>query len=118
MNPEAQMTNKSQQKNELTPRQAEVLQHITSFIDANGYPPTIQELTAMVGCRSQNTVFIHLRSLHRKGAIVHSRGISRGITVAGRQPTAAAVDVIRALMADTPDAMQNAADYLARIGEV
>ncbi len=39
-------TNRLQSHSELTPRQRQVLQFITSHLDNNGYPPTLREIAA------------------------------------------------------------------------
>lgn len=63
----------------LTSRQTEVLTSIRDYIDQHGFPPTIAELTALLGIRSPNAVRDHLRTLARKGVIELTPAASRGI---------------------------------------
>ncbi len=65
--------------NELTARQAEVLQLIADFLQATGFPPTRAEIAEQLGFRSANAAEDHLRALERKGYIEMLPGASRGI---------------------------------------
>ena len=64
---------------ELTARQAEVLQLIADFLQSTGFPPTRAEIAAQLGFRSANAAEDHLRALERKGYIEIQPGASRGI---------------------------------------
>ena len=64
---------------ELTARQAEVLQLIADFLQTTGFPPTRAEIAAQLGFRSANAAEDHLRALERKGYIEMLPGASRGI---------------------------------------
>jgi repressor LexA len=64
---------------ELTARQAEVLQLIADFLQATGFPPTRAEIADQLGFRSPNAAEDHLRALERKGYIEMLPGASRGI---------------------------------------
>lgn len=64
---------------ELTARQAEVLQLIADFLQETGFPPTRAEIAAQLGFRSPNAAEDHLRALERKGYIEMLPGASRGI---------------------------------------
>ncbi len=66
----------------LTPRQAEVLAFIRRCLEAQGYPPTRQEIAGTLGFRSANAAEEHLKALARKGAIQLVAGASRGIRLA------------------------------------
>jgi repressor LexA len=65
--------------NKLTPRQAEVLDFIKSYIDDTGYPPTRADIANELGFKSPNASEEHLKALARKGAIEIIPGTSRGI---------------------------------------
>jgi repressor LexA len=65
--------------NELTARQAEVLQLIADFLQATGFPPTRAEIAKQLGFRSANAAEDHLRALERKGYIEMLPGASRGL---------------------------------------
>ena len=64
---------------ELTSRQSEVLTSIHHYVEQHGFPPTIAELTTILGIRSANAVRDHLRTLARKGVIELTPAASRGI---------------------------------------
>ena len=64
---------------ELTPRQAQILQFIEDAIEENGCPPTLVEIARTFGFRSHNAAVEHLKALVRKGAIELVVGASRGI---------------------------------------
>jgi len=64
---------------ELTSRQAEVLQMIADFLQATGFPPTRAEIAKQLGFRSPNAAEDHLRALERKGYIEMLPGASRGL---------------------------------------
>jgi repressor LexA len=71
--------------NELTARQAEVLQLIADFLQTTGFPPTRAEIAAQLGFRSANAAEDHLRALERKGYIEMLPGASRGIRLRENQ---------------------------------
>jgi len=70
---------------ELTPRQAEILQLIQEHLASRGYPPTRAEICRIMGFRSPNAAEEHLRALARKGAIEMAPGASRGLTLKAPQ---------------------------------
>lgn len=73
--------------NELTQRQAEVLQLIAEFLQETGFPPTRAEISQKFGFRSANAAEDHLRALERKGYIEMMPGASRGIRIVGGDPS-------------------------------
>ena len=72
----------------LTPRQAEILNWIRSFVAQRGSPPTRAELASAFGFASPNAAESHLRALARKGAISLAEGRARGIRIAPSLATA------------------------------
>jgi len=75
------MTTYSQKpQNELTPRQRQVLQFITSFADSNGYPPSQREIAGHLKVSGTLPVMKHLSALERKGYIKRE-SVNRGITL-------------------------------------
>src|SRR5687768_17575671 len=64
---------------QLTPRQAEILELLKSYLEATGFPPTRAEIAEILGFRSANAAEDHLRALAKKGVIELSPGASRGI---------------------------------------
>lgn len=67
------------QKDELSKKQMELYQAIGTFIDKNGYPPTIRELCQIVNNSSTAPVFDKLNKLRKKGYITYIDGKSRTI---------------------------------------
>jgi hypothetical protein len=57
---------------DLTDRQRSIFEWIVSYIDRNGYPPTLREIGLAFGIRSTNGVNDHLHALERKGVIERS----------------------------------------------
>jgi len=66
---------------ELTPRQAEILELIRSHLEETGFPPTRAEIAVHFGFSSPNAAEDHLRALERKGAIEILPGASRGLRI-------------------------------------
>jgi repressor LexA len=63
----------------LTKRQKEILDYIRSFIEAQGYAPSFEEIAESFGYSSLATVHEHLSNLERKGYIRKSYNESRSI---------------------------------------
>ena len=68
-------------KQQLTNRQAEVLEHIKQFIAKNGYPPSTRDVMELAGISSPNGAVCHLRALEAKGHIRRNERIARSIVV-------------------------------------
>lgn len=83
---------------ELTSRQAEILEFIRIHTRSSGFPPTRAEICRAMGFRSPNAAEEHLRALARKGAIEMAPGASRGIRV--KQPTG--IPVVGRVAAGSP----------------
>lgn len=66
----------------LTGRQEEVLDMIRSFIAEHGYPPTRAEIAALMGCKSPLAAELTVLALAKKGALIITKGVARGIRVA------------------------------------
>lgn len=54
----------------LTPVQKRILGYIKTFIDANGWAPTIKEISRRFAYRSDSTVHGQLNYIERKGFII------------------------------------------------
>lgn len=79
------MTTKTQKAgNELTQRQRQVLQFITSFSDSNGYPPSQREIAGHLNVSGTLPVMKHLDALVRKGYIKREK-VNRGISLTTQQ---------------------------------
>jgi repressor LexA len=66
---------------ELTQRQRQVLQFVTTFADSNGYPPSQREIAGHLKVSGTLPVMKHLAALERKGYIKRGN-VNRGITLA------------------------------------
>ena len=67
--------------NDLTPRQAQILQLIRTHITETGFPPTRANIAHELGFKSANAAEEHLKALAKKGAIEIVPGTSRGIRI-------------------------------------
>ena len=64
---------------ELTKRQAEILNYIKSYIVSRGYPPTVREIGKALGVSSPATIHAHLNNLALKGFIKKEDSKNRAI---------------------------------------
>ncbi len=82
----------------LTSRQAQVLDLIRQHIGDTGYPPTRADIARELGFRSPNAAEEHLKALARKGAIEMIPGTSRGI----RLPDEGGLPIVGRVAAGSP----------------
>ena len=111
---------------QLTPRQAQVLQVIRDFLQESGFPPTRAEIARELGFRSLNAAEDHLKVLARKGFIEMLPGASRGIRltegaglpiigrVAAGSPILSEPNVLGRVQFD-PQLFKPRADYLLKV---
>jgi repressor LexA len=66
---------------ELTQRQRQVLEFVTTFADRNGYPPSQREIAGHLKVSGTLPVMKHLDALERKGYIRREGSVNRGITL-------------------------------------
>src|SRR5262249_25062109 len=69
----------------LTSRQARVLAFVRAFVEKHGFPPTHAEIAKGLRFRSPNAAGEHLRLLAKKGAVVLTPGVSRGLRIESRK---------------------------------
>jgi repressor LexA len=111
---------------ELTARQAQVLDLIRRHISDTGYPPTRADIANELGFKSPNAAEEHLKALARKGAIEIIPGTSRGIRlpeppglpIVGRVAAGSPVlaeEHIEDVCDISPEFFRPAADYLLRV---
>lgn len=65
----------------LTRRQQEVFEFIRETNITRSTSPTVREIGARFGIRSPNGVVCHLRALAKKGVVVHTENVSRGLRI-------------------------------------
>lgn len=68
---------------QLTERQNQIYEFVKSHLREEGIPPTVDEIRLHLGLVSTNGVHKHLQALEKKGAIIRTPGVSRGIRVPG-----------------------------------
>jgi len=73
----------------LTERQRQILDFLTKYTDAHGYPPTVREIGEAVGLASPSTVHAHLANLERAGLLKRDPTKPRAIELR-REPKAPA----------------------------
>jgi repressor LexA len=76
----------------LTERQRQILDFLTKYADAHGYPPTVREIGEAVGLASPSTVHAHLANLERAGLLKRDPTKPRAIELR-REPKPVAADV-------------------------
>jgi len=98
---------------ELTPRQQQVLDFISSYLDENGSPPTLREISEHIGTKGTATAIVHLEALERKGHIQRRSG-SRGISIPSRMTNSASVPLLGTVRAGLPElATEDIEGYVA-----
>ena len=76
----------------LTERQRQILDFLTKYVDAHGYPPTVREIGEAVGLASPSTVHAHLANLERAGLLKRDPTKPRALELR-REPKAVPADV-------------------------
>lgn len=114
----------------ITPRQQVILEFIRQYIEQEGFPPTLAEMTRALGLKSSHGVREQLQALARKGAIELIPSASRGIRLLDRSNDRDALPLIgkvaagRPVMTEAhiekhcrlgPDLFPRKADYLLRV---
>lgn len=104
---------------QLTDRQAKILEYIKAVTRTRSYPPSVREIGQAVGLSSSSTVHNHLNQLERRGLISRDPTKSRTVQIvdhAGREEkrrTAVAVPLVGHVAAGAPIlAEQNVEDHL------
>ncbi|MGH7776706.1 MAG: transcriptional repressor LexA [Candidatus Dormibacterales bacterium] len=110
---------------ELTERQAKILDFIRYVTRVRSYPPSVREIGEAVGLSSSSTVHNHLNQLERRGLIRRDPSKSRTVQlvepsgVEERRRNVQAVPIVGSVAAGTPIlAEQNIDDYVMLSPEV
>ena len=72
---------KRNEKDGLTPKQMKVYKMIKTFIKANGYSPSYEELKQLIGSKSKSHVHGLVHQLIRRGWIGKGNGRNRSIYI-------------------------------------
>src|SRR5689334_1635199 len=86
----------------LTDRQRQVLDFVSNYLDENGCPPTLREISEHIGTKGTATALLHLEALERKGH-VHRRDGSRGISLTRRTAASVSLPIIGIVRAGVPE---------------
>ena len=81
----------------LTERQRQILDFLTKYADAHGYPPTVREIGEAVGLVSPSSVAYQLKELEKKGFLRRDPNRPRAVDV--RTPSELTPDEDEALHA-------------------
>lgn len=65
----------------LTKKQNEALTHIEAYVEKHSYPPTLEELSKLMGIESISTVHKHVSALKKKGFLKLSPKSTRSIEI-------------------------------------
>ncbi|NMP20838.1 transcriptional repressor LexA [Sulfobacillus harzensis] len=82
-------------------RQSDILTFIQSFIDQNGFPPSVREIGAAVGLKSTASVFRYLKALESSGKITHPPAKRRAWRIEDR-PSAIEAPLVGRITAGQP----------------
>lgn len=96
-------------KRTLTSRQAEVLRFLADYTRANGFPPTVREISRHIGVNSTRGSITHLEALEKKGYITRTSG-ARAIRILDDRHTADAEVVLLPLLGTIAAGMPILAD--------
>jgi repressor LexA len=79
---------------ELSPKQAQILDFLSTFLEDKDYPPSIRDIQIGCGISSTSVVDYNLRKLEEKHFIRRDREVSRGIEILGsRRRRAGTVEI-------------------------
>jgi repressor LexA len=80
----------------LTARQQEIWDFVVTYVDRQGYPPTVREIGDAVGLASPSTVHAHLANLERAGLLRRDPTKPRALELVGRRAPAKLEQPLRA----------------------
>jgi repressor LexA len=86
----------------LTDRQKQVLEFVARYLDQNGCPPTLREISDELGIRGTATAIVHLDALERKGYVTRRDG-SRGIALTRKSGKSVCLPIIGTVRAGMPE---------------
>ena len=110
---------------QLTERQAKILEYIRQVTRVRNYPPSVREIGEAVGLSSSSTVHNHLNQLERRGMIRRDPSKSRTVQLVSddeleeQRRNAVAVPIVGNVAAGTPIlAEENIEDHLLLSSEM
>lgn len=78
---------------DLTGRQRQVLEYITSHVDNSGFPPSQRDIAGYLGISGPRAVVKHLDALERKGYLKREN-VSRGIALTTRLSRSVSLPIV------------------------
>jgi repressor LexA len=90
---------------DLSPKQQQILEFLSEFLEDKDYPPSIRDIQIGCGISSTSVVDYNLRKLEDKGLIRRDREVSRGIEVLGakkRRSKVIDIPILGSIAAGTP----------------
>jgi repressor LexA len=78
----------------LTTRQKQVFEFIKEYLETNGSPPTLREISAHIGTAGTVTAIGHVNALEKKGFLRRREGSSRGIILTHSPSTAVSLPIV------------------------
>ena len=87
---------------QLTPRQQQVLDIVTSYIERNGTPPSLREIAGELGVNGTLGIMKHLKALEMKGFLSRREGSSRGIVLPQPASQATSLPIVGVVRAGQP----------------
>lgn len=86
----------------LSPRQKQILDFITNFIEEKGYAPSVRDVAEGCGISSSSVAQYHLNVLERQGHIRRDREVSRSIGLVKKTTHFTTVPVLGTIAAGEP----------------
>lgn len=65
----------------ITDRQRQIVAHILAFKTANGYSPSVRDLSDLMGGISTNAIHTHLEACAKKGLVTRHPKVARSLAV-------------------------------------
>lgn len=96
----------------LTPHQQEVFDPLVAFIKKHGYPPTVRELSELIGAALPIADAEHLRTLCRQSVITIAPVMSCGISIVGHKEPSLAVKLLQEIVDNAPGACERAVEFI------
>ncbi|WP_306533672.1 transcriptional repressor LexA [Geobacter sp.] len=86
----------------LPPKQKQVFDFVSAYIEQHGCPPTLREISQEIGTKGTATAMLHLSELEKKGFIQRREG-SRGIALSKKTGSSVSVPIVGVVRAGTPE---------------
>jgi repressor LexA len=102
----------------LTRRQKEIYEYVRSFVDEEGYAPSLEEIGARFGLSSVATVHKHVQNLVDKGLLRKSWNRSRSLEIVDRSGESVRIPLLGRVAAGQPIEAVTMEDSIAVASEL